>query len=90
MVWNGYDDNSELKVSDGAISKNIWADTINSIDIDYKWYEQPENVVGIPLNAITGEVTDDAKKTNIFYYVSGSEYNSTDTEFVYKEKSSNS
>lgn len=89
MVWNGYDDNSELKVSDGAISKNIWADTINSIDIDYKWYEQPENVVGIPLNAITGEVTDDAKKTNIFYYVSGSEYNSTDTEFVYKEKSSN-
>ncbi len=90
MVWNGYDNNSELKVSDGAISKNIWADTINSIDIDYKWYEQPENVVGIPLNAITGEVTDDAKKTNIFYYVSGSEYNSTDTEFVYKEKSSNS
>ena len=46
----------------------------------------PNNVVGIPLNAITGEVTEDTKKTTIFYYVNGSEYNNKDTEFVFKEK----
>ena len=89
MVWNGYDNNEELKVSDGAISKNIWADTINNIDIEYKWYEKPNNVIGIPLDAITGEETSDTSKINIFYYLSGSQYNSNDEEFVYKEKSSN-
>ena len=36
MVWNGYDNNQELEVKDGAISKNIWADTINNIDVTYK------------------------------------------------------
>ena len=88
MIWNGYDNNDELDVKDGSISKNIWSDTINNIDITFKWYEQPSNVVGIPLDAITGEKTDDSSKINIFYYISGSEYNSSDTEFVYNEKNS--
>lgn len=86
MVWNGYDDNSELEVKDGTISKNIWVDTVEGLNIDKEWYEMPNNVVGIPLNAITGEVTNDQEKTTIFYYVNGSEYNNQDTEFVYKEK----
>ena len=34
-------------------------------------------------------VTEDTKKTTIFYYVNGSEYNYKDTEFVYKEKTTN-
>lgn len=89
MVWNGYDNNQELEVKDGAISKNIWADTINNIDVKYKWYEKPNNVIGIPLDAISGEETTDSSKINIFYYLSGSQYNSNDEEFVYKEKSSN-
>ena len=86
ITWNGYDDNTEMEVKDGAISKNIWVDTIENIDVEKKWYDMPNNVVGIPLNAITGEVTEDTKKTTIFYYVNGSEYNNKDTEFVFKEK----
>lgn len=86
LVWNGYDDNSELEVKDGAISKNIWVDTVENLDIKKTWYKMPNNVVGIPLNSITGEVTDDKDKTTIFYYVNGSEYHNQDTEFVYKEK----
>ena len=86
MVWNGYDDNSELEVKDGTISKNIWVDTVEGLNIDKEWYKMPNNVVGVPLNAITGEVTNDQEKTTIFYYVNGSEYNNQDTEFVYKEK----
>ena len=89
LVWNGYDDNRELKVSDGAISKNIWVDTVENLAIEKEWYEIPNNVVGIPLNAITGEEEKDTSKLNVFYYVNGSEYNYKDTEFVYKEKTTN-
>ena len=89
LVWNGYDDNRELKVSDGAISKNIWVDTVENLNIEKEWYEIPNNVVGIPLNAITGEDETDTSKLNVFYYVNGSEYNYKDTEFVYKEKTTN-
>jgi hypothetical protein len=61
-------------------------DTIENIEIEKSWYKMPDNVIGIPLDSITGEVTNDNKKTNIFYYVNGSEYHNKDTEFVYKEK----
>ena len=89
LVWNGYDDNRELEVRDGGISKNIWVDTVENLSIEKEWYEMPENVVGIPLNAITGKEENDTSKINVFYYVNGSEYNYTDTEFVYKEKTTN-
>ena len=89
LVWNGYDDNRELEVRDGSISKNIWVDTVENLSIEKEWYEMPENVVGIPLNAITGKEENDTSKINVFYYVNGSEYNYTDTEFVYKEKTTN-
>ena len=86
MVWNGYDDNSELKVKDGSISKNIWVDTINQLNISDSWYQTPPNVVGKILDSITGLPTDDSSKSSVFYYVSGSEYKDYDTEYVYKEK----
>ena len=89
LVWNGYDDNRELEVKDGNISKNIWVDTVENLSIEKEWYDMPDNVVGVPLNAITGKEETDSKKINIFYYVNGSEYNYTDTEFVYKEKTTN-
>lgn len=86
MVWNGYDNNIEMEVKDGTISKNIWVETIENLNLKREWYEIPDNVVGIPLDAITGEETNNMDRTTIFYYINGSEYNNTDTEFVYKEK----
>ncbi len=85
MVWNGYDDNSELEVKDGTISKNVWVDTVENLSIDKEWYEMPNNVVGVPLDAITGEETKDNSRTTIFYYVNGSEYKNYNTETVFKE-----
>jgi len=38
-----------------------------------KWYDTPESVIGIPLNAITGEATNNTEEAAIFYYVKGSE-----------------
>jgi len=89
IVWNGYDDNQELEVKDGMISKNIWVDTVEKINEKKSWYTMPSNVIGVPLDAISGEETTDESKMVIFYYVNGSEYNSHDTEYVYKEKTSN-
>ncbi len=75
MVWNGNDDATEINVNQGNISKKIWVETVENIlrDKEATWYEQPDNVVGIPLNAVTGQATNDAKKSIIFYYVKGSE-----------------
>lgn len=85
MVWNGYDDNSEMAVKDGTISKNIWVDTVENLSIEKEWYEMPNNVVGVPLDAITGEETTDNSRTSIFYFVNGSEYKNYNTETVFKE-----
>ncbi len=75
LVWNGNDDSSTLKVSQGGVSKNIWVDTVEAYlkDKEANWYQQPENVVGVPLDAISGEPVNDALKTVMYYYVSGSE-----------------
>ena len=89
MVWNGYDNNDSLKVSDGAISKNIWADAMLELDSINNWYQTPNNVVGVLLDSISGQEPINSDKSSIFYYVNGSEYNNDDTELVYKEKYSN-
>ena len=77
MVWNGYDDSSDVTVSDGAISKKIWLETMESILKDQKntWYEAPPNIIGVPLNAITGVYDESSKNSNIFYFVKGTEPN---------------
>ena len=74
MVWNGYDDNREVKASDGNIAKNIWVNTIESYDIENKdWYQKPDNVVGLVLDAISGEEVSDKNKAYVYYFVKGSE-----------------
>ena len=86
MIWNGYDDNSEVQAKDGMIAKNIWVDATESYlkDKDDEWYETPSNVVSIPLNAITGEENPTKDKMFMFYFVKGSE--NFDNEYVNKEK----
>lgn len=86
MVWNGYDDNSEVQAKDGMIAKNIWVDATENYlkDKDDSWYETPSNVVGIPLNAITGEENPPKDNMFIFYFVKGSE--NFDDKYVSKEK----
>lgn len=75
LVWNGYDDNREVEPKDGNISKNIWVDTMESYfkDKESNWYETPSNVVGLPLDAITGKETNDSEHMFIFYFLKGSE-----------------
>ena len=64
LVWNGYDDNRQMNPVDGNISKNIWVNTVEEYlkDKEARWYDVPENVVGVPLDAITGNQAVNDKK----------------------------
>lgn len=81
--WVGYDDNSNTEDKDGTILKNIWVDIMENYLKDKKesWYETPNNVVGVLVNPITGEVANtNTKKATIMYYIKGTEPNASDFE----------
>ncbi len=82
LIWIGYDKNKEFEKNYGYMTKNIWANTMEEIQngITDNWYTTPENVVGIILDAVTGEVTTDKNKAAVFYYLKGSEPNITKKE----------
>ena len=76
LTWVGNDDGSEVSSTKSFISKNIFADTIEYVNIDENndsWYKTPENIIAIPLDATTGEQTTDKSKIALFYYIKGSE-----------------
>ena len=75
LVWNGYDDNKELEIKDNIISKNIWVETMENYlnEKESNWYEQPDNVIAVPLDAITGQEANDQNHVFVFYFVKGSE-----------------
>ena len=62
--------------TDNQISKNIWYETIEEClkDKDESWYEIPNNVVGVLVDPITGELPDkNTKHKRMFYYIKGTE-----------------
>lgn len=78
-VWNGYDDNRVTSTDDGAISKNIWVDTVEQYledkGEDY-WYEIPKNVVGAFIDPVSGSLaTEENTKKKMLYYIKGTEPN---------------
>lgn len=85
MVWNGYDNNEDLLVKDGRYSKEIWINTMNNIsEKDNAWYKAPSNIIGVPLNAITGQYDESSKNSNIFFFVKGTEPGGTNEVSVSK------
>ncbi|MDD6223678.1 MAG: transglycosylase domain-containing protein [bacterium] len=83
-VWIGYDDNRNLDTSDYKYSRNIWVEATENYlgDRPDSWYQQPNNVVGVLVNPITGrpaQESDEHKK--IMYYIRGTEPTTTDTVF---------
>ena len=79
MVWVGNDDAKEIDSTASYYSKNIWLDTLEGYltDIEPRWYETPQNVIGLIRDGITGKQTVDSKNSTVFYYVKG-----TETEMV--------
>ncbi len=91
MTWMGYDDNQNITSRVRTNSKKAWVKTIEYAlkDIDTSWYETPENVVAIPLDAVTGKVTNDNNKVSLYYYVKGSEPNVLNEQYVSGEEEKN-
>lgn len=83
-VWCGYDDARDLKSSEYKYAQNIWLNTMEDYmkDKDDEWYSQPDNVVGVLVNPITGKpATDSDEKKIIEYYVKGTEPSVDDPVF---------
>ena len=74
LVWTGDDNNLEVDASYSRISKNIWADTVETClkDKETSWYTQPQNVEAAILNPISGEYTNSSDGT-LFYFLKGTE-----------------
>lgn len=75
-IWVGYDDNKKLESKDYKYVKKIWANTMESYlkDKDNTWYKKPNNVIGVLVNPITGQLSiEKDEKKKILYYINGSE-----------------
>ena len=75
-IWAGYDDNKNVSSTGGILVKNIWIDTIEKYlkDKDETMYEKPDDVIGMLVNPITGEIaTNEDKNKRIVYYLKGTE-----------------
>ncbi|NLL01982.1 MAG: penicillin-binding protein [Mollicutes bacterium] len=75
LMWSGNDYNEKVSNTYSKKIKEIWYETVEYAlkDKERNWYEMPENVVALPLNAITGEHDTTSKKSTLFYFKKGSE-----------------
>ncbi len=83
-VWVGYDDNRSIEAGDYKYSRNIWVETMeNYLDgHEDTWYKQPNNVVGMLVNPITGRpATESDQNKRIMYYIRGTEPSDSDPVF---------
>ena len=95
-VWTGYDDNRNFVSSDYQNHKDIWIETMEEYLKDKKnsWYQPPNNIVGVLVNPITGELAKEGdKNTKLFYFIKGTEPNSNynyDLDAVFNEENKKS
>ena len=75
MVWAGNDYNKNASSKYSSIIKNIWCDNVEYYlkDKETSWYEPSDNIVAMPLDAITGEYNPNSDKNTLFYFKKGSE-----------------
>lgn len=76
-IWTGYDDNKNVDNQDSSNIKNMWVDIMEEYlegkNDDETWYKAPSNVVGVPIEPISGKVANDSKKAKILYYIKGTD-----------------
>ncbi len=75
-IWTGYDDNHKFSSEQTTFHKDIWIENMEKYcsNKDNSWYVAPNNVVGVLVNPITGELSKgDDKKKKMFYFIKGTE-----------------
>ena len=87
-MWSGYDTNKEVTNKDSSNIKNAWADFtedyLKDKNKEKEWYDVPENIVGVAVDPISGDISDNSSKSKMLYYIKGTEpkkddYNLEDT-----------
>jgi len=76
LVWTGEDNNSKIDSKYSSITKNIWADTIESIleNKEENWYQIPQNVEAVYLEPVSGQITNE-NNGSLFYFLKGTSPN---------------
>ena len=92
-IWSGFDNNNQISTSETSYHKDIWINTMETYlkGKDNSWYEAPNNIVGVLVDPISGEMIKEEKKKNakIFYFIKGTEPiidKSYDLENVFKHE----
>ena len=94
-IWTGYDNNSQFSGNGSTLHKDVWVETMEDYfkDKDTSWYDIPDNIVGVLVNPITGDIaTDEDKKKKLFYFLKGTEPHSDSNyslDSVFKDDSDN-
>ena len=84
-IWSGYDNNKDTDTGEGKYIKNMFSEIAEEYlkDKKVKWYDIPDNVVGVLVDPISGNVANnDTKNPTMFYYIKGTEptYNNESLE----------
>ncbi len=80
-TWVGYDSDKQTDNDDSLMMKYFWVDVMEKYlkDKEDNWYETPNNVVGVFVDPISGEVaTEETKNKTLFYYIKGTQPNAED------------
>ena len=94
-IWTGYDDNRKFESGDAKFHKDVWIETMEDYfkDKDTSWYSVPDNIVGVLVNPLTGNLaSENDKKKKLFYFLKGTEPhddNYYDLDSVFKEENKN-
>lgn len=76
-IWTGYDNNRNVSSKDSTNIKNMWIDIMEKYleGTSNNWYDIPSNVVGVPIEPVSGKVASDGKRAKILYFIKGTEPN---------------
>ncbi len=72
--WIGYDDNRDTDGNNSYALKQIWIDIMEKYNKKDDWYSIPDNVVGLIMDPINGNIaSNDSLHKRILYYLKGTE-----------------
>ena len=76
-IWSGYDDNKPVDSKESSGVKNMWIDSMEYYlnNFEDKWYEIPENIVGVLVDPVSGKIDTTNTKKALLYYIKGTEPN---------------
>ncbi len=82
-IWMGYDEGKDTTSEISKAERIIWAETMEDVLLNQEknWYDKPDNVSAIMLDAVTGSMPVDDSSSTIFYFIKGTEPGASSSVF---------